>query len=143
MADAAPSKHPHGVHRYRSVAEGMAMAQAYLRSGLTMSEFARQHDVTLRMVKYWSTRARHLVAASDAALAQPSAPPLLEHVAEVDGGGAITITKTSASPRASADESVGRIEIRLARGVRIVVTPGFSAGLLRQVVVALEGDGAC
>jgi hypothetical protein len=46
--------HPHGVHRYRSVTEGVAMANEYLSSRLSISEFARQKGVSFKMVKYWT-----------------------------------------------------------------------------------------
>jgi hypothetical protein len=148
MADSTPSKHPHGKRRYQSVAEGLAMAQAYLRSGLAIGEFARQNDVSYRMVQYWSTRARQLAAASEAAVAPQTAPRMLEHVAEVTGDGNIALAARaerapSASPAVHRDDLPSTIEVRLSGGIRLAVQPGFSAALLKQVILAIEGSGAC
>lgn len=142
---AEPSSFPQGKHRYRSVAEGMAMAQAFLRSGLCQTEFARQHGITLRMVKYWSGRARQLAMASEAAVACPT-PPLLEHVAGVDDGGRITTNDDSPLPPVPVPircNGTAAIEVRLTRGLSIAVTPGFSPALLRQIVACLDGDESC
>jgi hypothetical protein len=61
--------HRHGVRRYRSVTEGVAMANEYLSSRLGMSEFARRKGVSFKMVKYWSVRARQLAASAGSASA--------------------------------------------------------------------------
>ncbi|MBV9542411.1 MAG: hypothetical protein JO167_14205 [Alphaproteobacteria bacterium] len=134
-----PPPYQQGKHRYRSVAEGMAMAQAYLRSGQGMSQFARENGITQRMVMYWSTRARQLASASETATAQPVSPPLLEHVGSVDERGCITTPE--AAPAAPKKEAA--IEVRLSNGARIAVKAGFSPARLRQVIACLEGGGAC
>jgi hypothetical protein len=139
MANAASTPHPCGKHRYQTVAEGMAMAQAFLRSGLNISDFARQQGVSFRMVKYWSGRARQLATASEVASASP---PLLEHVAAVDAHGGITITEDSPKRQRTVPDTAC-IEVHLRRGLRISVTPGFSPALLRQIVSCLEGDSPC
>lgn len=137
----AEAPHPQGKHRYRSVAEGMAMAQAYLRSGLGQAEFARQHGITLRMVKYWSGRARQLAVASETATA-PTPTPLLEHIGHVEAESVVTISAVakSATP---VPRDPATIEVRLARGLTVAVTAGFSPVLLRQIVACLDGDRSC
>jgi transposase-like protein len=125
------------------VAEGMAMAQAYLRSGLGQAEFARQHGITLRMVKYWSGRARQLAVASESAAPAPCATPLLEHVGHVEAGGAVTIGADAPKTAAPVLRDPATIEVRLARGLTIAVTAGFSPVLLRQIVACLDGDHSC
>jgi hypothetical protein len=140
---AEPSSYPQGKHRYRSVAEGMAMAQAYLRSGLGQAEFARQHGVSLRMVKYWSGRARQLAVASETVAPPSAVTPLLEHVGNVEPGGVVRIGAETPAPPSPPPREAGTIEVRLSRGLTIGVTPGFSPTLLRQIVACLDGDRAC
>lgn len=143
MGAPTDSLHPQGKHRYRNVADGMAMAQSFLRSGLGISAFARQYGVSARMVKYWSSRAQLLASASEAATA-PS-PPLLEHVASVDDEAIRPLPSSpSPSPEPSPPEGPveGRIEIILPGGTRLVVSGGVSPELLRQAVHCLTG-GQC
>jgi hypothetical protein len=140
MAATNDATHPPGKHRYRSVADGMSMAQAFLRSGLGISSFARQYGASARMVKYRSTRAQVLAAASEAAAA-PS-PPLLEHVASVDDASILPVpspTTAPPEPPPPLAPDPGRIEIILPDGTRLVVSGSVSQELLRHVVLSLTG----
>lgn len=140
MAVTNDTEHLPGKHRYRSVADGMAMAQAFLRSGLGISAFARQYGASARMVKYWSTRAQMLAAASEAAA--PQSPPLLEHVASVDGASILPVSSSTTAAPESPQPSVpdpGRIEITLPSGTRLVVSGSVPPELLRQAVQSLMG----
>lgn len=142
---AAPNdvQYPPGKHRYRTVTDGMAMAQSFLRSGLGISAFARQFGVSARMVKYWSSRAQMLASASEVAAA-PS-PPLLEHVASVDDEAIHSLPPPASPPPDPLPleaPATGRIDIILPSGTKLVVSGGVSPELLRQVVQCLMG-GQC
>jgi len=52
-------------HGYTSVVDGFALANDFVRSRQSMSEFARQRGVSFSMVRYWSIRARQLSSASE------------------------------------------------------------------------------
>lgn len=128
--------------RYRTVVEGVELANEFARSRLTASEFARQRGVTVRMVTYWTKRARLLAAATS---------PDLVQVAEIGGTGAIAPLPAEAAPAApalipmspsAAPMAPTTIEVRLPSGVRIGVAAGFSPAVLAQVVACL-GGGAC
>jgi hypothetical protein len=136
MAETNDTEHPAGKHRYRSVADGMAMAQAFLRSGLGVSAFARQYGASARMVKYWSTSAQMLAATSEAVA--PPSPSLLEHVASVDGASILPVPDPTAAPTPSAPDP-GRMEIILPGGTRLVVSGSVPPELLRQAVQSLMG----
>lgn len=130
-------QHRHGVHRYRNVTEGVAMANEYLSSRLSMSEFARQKGVSFKMVKYWSTRARQLAASAQAAAPAPSGH--LVPIGTMDDAHGIVIAGSSATspipPPVPAPPSP--IEVHLPSGVRVSVGPGFSPELLRSVIACL------
>lgn len=144
MAASNDSTFPPGKHRYRSVTDGVAMAQRFLSSGLSISAFARQYGVSARMVKYWSGRAQMLASASTAEVT-PS-PPLLEHVATVDDASMPPVPPPAPEPPAHpappAPADVGRIEIILPGGTRVVVEGSVPPALLRQAVHCLTG-GQC
>ena len=132
-----PEPHPAGRHRYTSVVEGVALANDFASSRLSMSEFARQRGVSFNMVKYWSARARRLAAASDRALVE---------VASVSPAGVIEAASMPALPapagpgsRVAAVTSAPSIEVRLPNGVRIGVAAGFSAEVLSQVIACVSG----
>jgi hypothetical protein len=132
----APAAHPQGKHRYTSVVEGIALANDFTRSRLPMSEFARQRGVSFNMVKYWSTRARQLAAASG---------PALVEVATMSATGVIEPSRPalpaspSPAPAVSPMSSATSIEVRLPNGVRIGVAAGFSAEVLSQVIACVSG----
>jgi len=138
--------HPRGHHRYQSVVDGIALANAFARSRLTISAFAREQGVSFRMVKYWSTRARQLAAASS---------PDLVQVAEVSAGGVITPVTPAAVPALPAPTRAPSptpgasstappvIEVRLPNGVRIGVGAGFSPEMLAQVIACVGSGASC
>jgi hypothetical protein len=130
---------PPSTQRYRSVVEGVELANEFTQSRLTMAEFARQRGVTMRMVAYWTKRARLLAAATSAELVQ---------VAEISGTGSFEALPAEGVPIASAViaapsptalGSMPTIEVRLPNGVRIGIAAGFSPAVLAQVVTCLGG----
>ena len=134
--------HPPSSQRYRSVVEGVDLANEFTRSRMTAAEFARQRGVTVRMIMYWTKRARLLAAATT---------PDLIQVAEVSAGGTIepppveacpAATAIIAAPSPPAPVSNPTIEVRLPNGVRIGVAAGFSPAVLAQVVTCL-GSRPC
>ena len=141
-SSAATERHPQGVHRYRSVVEGMELANAHARSQLSMAEFARQQGVSFRMVKYWTGRSRQLAVASS---------PDLVQVAEVSPSGRIEPmaqrpTPALPAPVTAAPAVAGApptIEVRLPNGVRIAIGAGFSPEALTQVIACVGRGSAC
>ncbi len=133
--------HPHGVHRYRSVTEGVAMANEYLSSRLSISEFARQKGISYKMVKYWAARARQLASESDQRVPQPLGHRDLVAIGSVDERGTIeAVVPSPAAPpplRVDVSAAPAAIEIHLGNGVRVAVGPGFSPEVLRSVVACL------
>ena len=137
-------RHLAGKHRYTSVVDGIALANDFVRSRQSMSEFARHRGVSFSMVRYWSTRARQLSAAS--------APGLVQ-VAEVLSTGAIESVSPSVVPSPDPAPSPSlpsttvtkpatsspTIEVRLPGGVSIAVGVGFSPAVLSQVIACLGG----
>jgi|LakMenEpi03Aug12_release.lakeMendotaPanAssembly.Ray.scaffolds.fasta_scaffold316379_2 hypothetical protein len=129
---------PHGVHRYRSVTEGVAMANEYLSSRLSISEFARQKGVSFKMVKYWTARARRLAAEAGQGSPSQMEPRDLVAVGSVDEHGVMEPAAPVPAPlRVDAPAAPAAIEIHLGNGVRIAVGPGFSPEVLRSVVACL------
>jgi len=53
--------------------DGIALANDFVRSRQSMSEFARQRGVSFSMVRYWSIRARQLSSASEPGLVRTPA----------------------------------------------------------------------
>ncbi len=130
---------PPSTQRYRTVVEGVELANEFTRSRMTVTEFARQRGVTVRMITYWTKRARLLAAATS---------PDLVQVAEIGETGAIAPLPAEAIPSAHAIIPVSTpaapmagptIEVRLPSGVRIGVAAGFSPVVLAQVVACLGG----
>ncbi|MBN8523835.1 MAG: hypothetical protein J0M02_00720 [Planctomycetes bacterium] len=137
------SKHRHGVHRYRNVTDGVAMANEYLSSRLSVSEFARQKGVSFKMVTYWCARARQLAAAASAS-APPTRPGHLIPIGTIDEHHAIIVGQPpaedqarSSPPPAAPPPPPSPIEVHLPSGVRVSVGPGFSPELLRSVIACL------
>lgn len=140
-----------GKHFYRSVVDGVGMANEYLASRLGMAEFARHKGLSYAMVKYWVRRAREL--------SQAAASPVRGSGSSSSDGGLIEVASVSASGEvgppttalAKPTESVHgpshpppSIEVRLGNGVRIAVGAGFSPEVLRAVVSCLvERDPSC
>ena len=135
MTESCPSAHPPGKHRYRSVVEGMDLANDFASSRLTISAFARERGVSCRMVQYWTRRARRLAAESSPAAVQ---------VATVGADGAVlhaeprpVASMIAAATAPMAPVVPPTIEIRLPNGVRIGVAAGFSPEVLTQVIACL------
>lgn len=80
MAEDQPPPRPAAKPHYRSVVEGVELANEFTRSRLTVAEFARQRGVSQRMVQYWTQRARQLAVAASGDLVQ---------VAEVSATGVV------------------------------------------------------
>jgi hypothetical protein len=137
-------RHLAGKHRYTSVVDGIALANDFVRSRQSMSEFARQRGVSFNMVRYWSIRARQLSSASEPGLVQvaevsstgviePVSPPVVSTPAPAPPPSlpSMAVTKpASSSPT---------IEVRLPGGVSIAVGAGFSPAVLSQVIACLGG----
>jgi len=144
MSTSPSPRHVAGKHRYTSVVDGVALANDFVRSRQSMSEFARQRGVSFSMVRYWSIRARQLSSASEPGLVQ---------VAEVSSTGAIEPVSvqevpgpTPAQPPSLPSMAVTKlasssptIEVRLPGGVSIAVGAGFSPAVLSQVIACLGG----
>lgn len=138
------TKHRHGVHRYRNVTDGVAMANEYLSSRLSVSEFARQKGVSFKMVKYWCARARQLAAAASASAPPSMRPGHLVPIGTIDENHAIIVSPSSAedparpaAPAPAPPPPPSAIEVHLPSGVRVSVGPGFSPELLRSVIACL------
>lgn len=143
MSTSPGPRHLVGKHRYTSVVDGIALANDFVRSRQSMSEFARSRGVSFNMVRYWSIRARQLSSASE---------PDLVQVAEVSSTGAIepVVPTPEPSPTPSPPPSLPStvtkpipssptIEVRLPGGVSIAVGAGFSPAVLSQVIACLGG----
>jgi len=150
MNELPTQRHPQGKQRYRSVVEGVALANEFYSSRMSMSEFARQRGVSVRMVTYWSSRARQLAAATASDLVQ---------IAEIDAKGGITpvsqgmpalpapapapapapVPVPMATPAPLPVSGPTMIEVRLPNGVRLGVGAGFSPVALAQVIACLGG----
>lgn len=119
------------------------MANEYLSSRLSVSEFARQKGVSFKMVKYWCARARQLAAAASASTLPPMRPGHLVPIGTIDENHAIMVSEQPAEEQAlpaappPAPPPPSPIEIHLPNGVRVSVGPGFSPELLRSVIACL------
>lgn len=87
------TNHRQGVHRYRNVTDGVAMANEYLSSRLSVSEFARQKGVSFTMVKYWCACARQLAAAASASTPPPMRTGHLVPIGTIDENHAIIVAQ--------------------------------------------------
>ena len=153
MSAEADHRPAQGKHFYRSVVDGVAMANEFLASRLGMSEFARQKGISYATVKYWVKRARELSqAAASTPLSGASAVPAergLVEVASVSASGDIELSTAvlsqpaqSVSPARTVPPSEPPvIEVRLGSGVSIAVGSGFSPEVLRAVVACLAEHG--
>lgn len=138
------TNHRQGVHRYRNVTDGVAMANEYLSSRLSVSEFARQKGVSFKMVKYWCARARQLAAAASASTLPPIRPGHLVPIGTIDENHSIIVAQPpvenhvrSAPPPPTQPPPPSPIEVHLPGGVRVSVGPGFSPETLRSVIACL------
>ena len=136
MTEPSPPAHPPGKHRYRSVIEGMELANDFASSRLTISAFARERGVSCRMVQYWTRRARRLAAESSPDAVQVATVGSDGSVVPIQpqpAAAVITAALTTPLPPVAAP----MIEVRLPNGVRIAVAAGFSPEVLTQVIACL------
>jgi hypothetical protein len=137
-------RHLAGKHRYTSVVDGIALANDFVRSRQSMSDFARQRGVSFSMVRYWSIRARQLSSASEPGLVQvaevsstgaiePVSPPVVASATSAPSPSLPSTTLTKPAPASPT------IEVRLPGGVSIAVGAGFSPAVLSQVIACLGG----
>lgn len=150
MSAEEQARHPKGKHRYRSVVEGMELANEFARSGQSITEFARQRGVSFNMVKYWSMRARQLASASSSDLVQVgevSASGILEAVSPAAAASAepvvAPVPPVAAVPRLLSrvvTASPPTIEVRLPNGMSIGIGAGFSPQMLAQVIACVGGQ---
>ena len=105
--------------RRRSREEVRRLVDEFEASGLRRWEFCQSRSLAL------STLQRHLRARQSATQA---------------GSGRPRLVAVSVSPRAEAVSKSGetKLEVVLSRGCRIGVRPGFDAGTLRELIVALQ-----
>ena len=89
------------------------------RSGLSIAEYCRRHEVPPASFFAWKRRLRQ-----EAVLA-----PLPAFV---------PVRATPAEPPSSLQPVHGAIELRLGRGRRLLLCPGFDPGTLRQALAILE-----
>ena len=118
------------------------MANEYLSSRLSMSEFARQKGVSFKMVTYWSARARQLAAESSAPASPSARSGHLIPIGTIDEHNAIiphppVPAATTSAPTRSPAAPPSPIEVHLPGGVRVAVGPGFSPEILRSVIACL------
>ena len=140
-------RHLAGKHRYTSVVDGIALANDFVRSRQSMSEFARSRGVSFNMVRYWSIRARQLASASEPGLVQvaevsstgalePVSPPVVSTPAPAPPPALPSLPSTTVTKPAPSSLT---IEVRLPGGVSIAVGAGFSPTVLSQVIACLGG----
>ena len=140
-------RHLAGKHRYTSVVDGIALANDFVRSRQSMSEFARQRGVSFSMVRYWSIRARQLSSASEPGLVQvaevsstgaiePVSPPVVSTPVSTPSPAPPSLPSTTVT---KLSPSLPTIEVRLPGGVSIAVGAGFSPAVLSQVIACLGG----
>ena len=109
-------------------ADGKRMLEAFRASGLSVGRFAREHGLTSQRVFWWRSRLGQFGTSSAAASKTARLLP---------------VRVVSNSKLRPADAPLdGALDIAIRDSVVIRVRQGFDAGLLRQVVGALE-DCSC
>ena len=108
-----------GRRRRRSRAEVRRLVDEFEASGLTRWEFCQSRHLAL------STLQRHLRARQSATKARSGRPRLV----------AVSVSAKAESVSVREETS---LEVVLSRGRRIGVRPGFDAGALRELIIALE-----
>lgn len=153
MSAEEQTRHPKGKHRYRSVVEGMELANEFARSGQGITEFARQRGVSFNMVKYWSMRARQLASASSSDLVQvgemsvsgiletgsPTGPASAQPVVVPVPPVVPPVAPVPRLPSPAVATSPPMIEVRLPNGLSIGISAGFSPQVLAQVIACVGG----
>lgn len=109
-----------GRRRYWKKDEKRRIVAESLEEGASVAEVARRHGLNANLLFTWRRR----FAAGDV-----NEPPAILPV---------TITSTPAMALSSARETIGRMEITLSTGERIVVSADVDASALARVVKALR-----
>jgi hypothetical protein len=114
----AEANHALRVSKYLSGEEGRALVDAWRQSGLSRSAFARERQVGVHVLSYWSQK---LSVARGVAATATSSP-----------GAFVRVNSPTDSVSLAS-----RIEIQLPGGAVVRVVSGVDAGLLRMVVQTL------
>jgi hypothetical protein len=123
------SEHPvSSIHRHprRSRAEVAQIVSSYPQSGLSRSQFCRQHGLSLSSLNRYCKPARHLDAHRSASMGKPltTALPLAR----------VEFVEHSATHTMQHDPLL----VKLAGGRRIAVSSGFDAATLTRLIAVLE-----
>jgi len=110
-------------------ARGRALIDAWRHSGMSLSAFARHHQVRKQRIYYWSKRLQPLKVADKAAPA-PVAPPDFVQIA-------VQVPRSVPPPHRGA----ATLEVLLPGGAVIRIAPGVDLSLLRLVVQTLVLGG--
>ena len=113
-------------HR-RSRVEVAQIAASYAQSGLSRSEFCRQHGLSLSTLNKYCPHARHRDAAPSASMSKPLGAVELP-LARVE-----FVEKS-----ATRTEQHDPLLVELAGGRRIAVSAGFDAATLTRLIAVLE-----
>jgi transposase-like protein len=100
--------------------EGRAMLEALARSGQTVEEFARRHELQEQRIRVWAKRFPEVKGPS------PTFVPV-----RVRATAAVVETKPAG------------VEVKLRGGRTVRVEADFNADLLRRVVTVLEDGASC
>lgn len=123
------SEHPvSSIHRHprRSRAEVAQIVSSYPQSGLSRSQFCRQHGLSLSTLNRYCKHARHLDVHRSASMDKPLVTALpLARVEFVEKSTAHT-------------EQPAPLRIELTGGRRIAVSSGFDAATLTRLIAVLE-----
>ena len=111
-------------HR-RSRAEVAQIAASYAQSGLSRSEFCRQHVLSLSTLNKYCPHARHRDALPSTSMTRNAAELSLAPVEFVEKSAAHT-------------EQHDPLRVELAGGRRIAVSSGFDASTLTRLIAVLE-----
>ena len=133
---------------YRSVVDGVGMANEFLASRLGMAEYARQKGISYAVIKYWVRRARELSQASSVPVAPVESSAFRDRgfieVASISAAGELDASTTTVRTAGKGQASLATItttpaaiEVRLGNGVRIAIGAGFSPDILRAVIACL------
>jgi transposase-like protein len=102
--------------------EGRAMLEALARSGQTVGEFARRHELQEQRIRAWTKRFPEVKVPSPSPTFVPVRVRAKAEVVETRAAG---------------------VEVRLRGGRTVRVGVDFDADLLRRVIVALEDGASC
>lgn len=100
--------------------EGRAMLEALARSGQTVREFARRHEVQEQRIRAWTKRFPEV---------KPSSPTFVP-------------VRVKAKAEVVETRAAG-VEVKLRGGHTVRIGPDFDAALFRRVIAALEEGASC